>query len=297
MLSLTASSDATAATMEALIERKVQEALRARDEADASSTALPPPGESSPPFDMHQELFGDGGLFSIDLPEGIWSAALVMPLIAPPDIPTASLILFLMPAYVGLAFSVSAQCVCLYYLGGIVKDGGGACDAGGAPLLRIVCLCVLVACVTEGDLLETMRMRRWLRYVPRWDAATQQPIADRLRTSVVARRLTSRAQGGLHRGKPITVTALVTGFTDRYRVLANVGILLPKLAVGVTTLLLSAGYILYADSNEDLILNTVATLFILEVRRVVCLVFVRGSMRGMRGARPLFPAEMRDRRL
>jgi hypothetical protein len=243
------------ATIEDLIKRKVNERFIQQQQDETDATACPPPNTAG---EVHSPLIAmnsEGGISAVELPMGIWSTVMLLPLLAPPRTTWLTLCVMVTPYYVGFVLSMIAQVTFLVYLDDIVRQDGATCGGGGAFMLRLVCLTVLVACVTENDLLETMRMRRWLRFVPRWDPSEHQPIIDRLNKVLAVRRLSAKVESNNpYKPDPITVWALATGITDRYRGMIVLGIMLPKLGIGIATLIYSAGYIAFADSNENLIL-------------------------------------------
>ena len=121
-----------------------------------------------------------------------------------------------------------------------------------------MCLCTLIAFVAAFELREAMALRRFVRSVPIWDEEKHREIITKHHTCLAIKRFTS--VGGAE-----TIAMLATGITDGYRCFAICGLILPKLAIAIATLVYASGYLLHAETNEDTILSTVAAVFVLEV--------------------------------
>ena len=173
------------------------------------------------------------------MPAGIWSAALIAPLLSPD---ATEAVAYSAPLYTGLAMTVFAQCTLIYYLDDVVTEGDDEPSCDGDFACRAVCLCVVTAFVAYSELLETMRLRRWIRMIPKWDEEKHRPIVDKTLTCLAVKRITTEGDESIY--------ALATGITDRYRAFAIIFLVIPKLAIAAVTLVYAAGYVLYAETVE-----------------------------------------------
>lgn len=225
-------------------------------EQQMRALAVNPPNSHSDIFNPYK-LFQkeERGTITLRLPHNAWTAAFISPLIDKnPRVRTV----LVGQQYLSLAATVAAQIVFIVFLVGVVHDGERGCSQG-SKLLRVVATCVLFAQVSSTDLLETMTTYRWLRHVPKWDPTAHEPIADKHQTFLAMRRITSLKRVD-------NVYALATGITDTYRNAMRIGLFM-KALIALVTLVFSAGYINFADSNETVFVNTLATLFILDIDR------------------------------
>lgn len=137
--------------------------------------------------------------------------------------------------------------------------------AGNTSLLRLAAV-VTLTCYCYGELWETVGMLRWILGM----ATT--PTTERLQ---VVRDPESHA-----------LTGVVSGLSSGYKLFATLAVVLPKLALGATLWWYGASYVAMSVDNAELILNTVAVLFVLEIDDQMYAVTVPESMRRVIAALP-----------
>lgn len=152
-------------------------------------------------------------------------------------------IVFLLPWYAALAASVAAQVVFIYFLGHETERIVNECNDNTSVLRLAAVLVLTIYCI--ADLAETARMAVWTLRMP---SAESSEILQLIVDSV------SR--------KP---TGYASGISRRYKALVIIGILLPKLAIGALLWWYGTDYISNSPDNGELILNTVAVVFVLEI--------------------------------
>ena len=160
--------------------------------------------------------------------------------------------------------SVGAQAAFVYFLRAIVDAGfdDRSCDNEGSPYLRGLCLVVLNM-LALTDVVETNDMARWLRMIPEWNAEKHAALQKEHGTFLCVR---SCEMFDKERGR-VTEAGHVfaTGITPRSRALVYACVLVPKVALALAIMVYASAYIVYAPTNEDLLLNSVATVFVLDV--------------------------------
>jgi len=120
-------------------------------------------------------------------------------------------------------------------------------------LLRWACLCVFTA-GTLNDLVQSVNMCIWLYLVP-----------------TVRRHI---AVGYEVNGHGQRVLDSQWGLTASHKTFVSVGVLLPKFAIAGFMFVIGAAYLSISESNDVLILNTVALNFILDIDELLYKVFV-----------------------
>jgi hypothetical protein len=137
-----------------------------------------------------------------------------------------------------------------------------SCDNEGSPHLRGLCLIVLnTLALTDG--VETNDMARWLRMIPEWNAEKHAALQKEHKTFLCVRscEIFDKEEGKVTEAGHV----FATGITRRSRALVYACVLVPKVALALAIMVYASAYIVYAPTNEDLILNSVATVFVLDV--------------------------------
>jgi hypothetical protein len=160
--------------------------------------------------------------------------------------------------------SIGAQAAFVYFLRALVDAGFGdrSCDNEGSPYLRGLYLVVLNM-LTLSNVVETNDMARWLRMVPEWNEEKHAALQKEHNTFLCVRSCETFAKEGERVIEAGHVFA--TGITPCSRALVYACVLVPKVALALAIMVYASAYIVYAPTNEDLILNSVATVFVLDV--------------------------------
>ena len=137
--------------------------------------------------------------------------------------------------------------------------------AGNTSLLRLAAV-VTLTCYCYGEIWETVGMLRWILGM----ATT--PTTETLQ---VVRDPESHA-----------LTGVASGLSRGYKLFATLAVVLPKLALGATLWWYGASYVAMSVDNAELILNTVAVLFVLEIDDQMYAVTVPENMRLVIAALP-----------
>jgi hypothetical protein len=232
------------------------------------------------------------------LPYDAWGMAIFLPLGLPlsEDTHTTNIVRFVMfhlPNYVLLAVTIVVQLTMLKHLREVAisadNDGEVCLDVGFK--LQVACILVLVGSILSTELKWAVDVGKWLLRVPRYDDARHEAIwSDRKRRVSNAEWAKPLMIKRLRHAGDVRVVA-ATGLSLKYKMACIVAIVVPKSVLGFFVAHFSAGFILSADNVEDIVLNGVATLFILEVDDVL----VRLSMpRTLREAFEAIPPLQRD---
>lgn len=110
-------------------------------------------------------------------------------------------------------------------------------------ILQITAIATLT-CYALGDLRETVNMMWWVMYMK------TTPRTERL-------QIVRDVENG--------TDEIASGLSRWYKLFAYVFVVLPKFALGTLLWWYGASYVVMSDSNAELILNTVAVLFVLEI--------------------------------
>merc|ERR1719265_1150519 len=145
----------------------------------------------------------------------------------------------------------------------------------GSTLLRLLCLASLVWTVVAKDMCETVTLGKWMWQFPMYDAEKDGP------------RLKDKDIGFLYIHLEKFDLAIPTTGATRFQQVSVVVLVLIKFCLGCALMKIAAAYVAHAPSNEDLLLNSVAMLFVLDVDELLYAVitpaFVRKMMEQMPG--------------
>lgn len=156
---------------------------------------------------------------------------------------------FYLPVALGLLSALAFQVAITYGLYLTVGSGDDMSCHGGDIFVRLSCLTIFTfSCLT--DLTETLDMHRWVQRLPH--SSLMQPL--QLQKFTKNREVSCRA---------------VTGITTSQKLFFYVCLLLPKLLVVAALFSYGAPYVLHAPDNENLILNSVAMVFVVDIDDIV----------------------------
>ena len=81
--------------------------------------------------------------------------------------------------------------------------------------------------------------------MPKWDEDKHRPIVKKTDTGLAVKRFTPKSGDSVY--------VLAAGITDRYRAVAIICLVIPKLVIAAATLFYAAGYVLYAETVEGIV--------------------------------------------
>jgi len=203
------------------------------------------------PYSPQQVALRSAGVFSVSLPQNIYSAAISAVL----NLGHESMLLGArdIPVFVGAFVSLILQCGLSFYIAWFQFDDAvelGSCRLGGKVFIRVSC--ILVFCMyIFGELNELIDTHFWLnmfRYAHR-----HKPLEIREYEHVT----------GTLVNKP------VTGMTYLERFSLYILILMPKTIMAFALLVFGVPYIAYAQTNDSLLLNTVVLILVAEIDEIV----------------------------
>jgi len=213
------------------------------------------------------------GQYTIRLPKTIFTAVAAIPTVCQArNCKNLSLyILSTGPLFIMSVLTVMAQLGSIWYVFDVTvetKDafeeaGVNQCEAPGSSyFLRLICLCVFVASVLV-DLKESAAMAQYVCHIPTMNKSDldekDEEILKYCNTSLVAKKVR------VIKGNEFNMEVICCGgITTVERMWFWFWIFL-KIAAEGLVLFVGARYVLYADSNENLILNSVALLFITQI--------------------------------
>jgi len=223
-------------------------------------------------FAKTQYIKAQQGEYTIRLPKTIFTAVAALPTICiPPEEKNYGSILCTGPLFIMSVFTVMAQLISIWYVFGITVETKDASEEAGfnqceAPdssyLLRLTCLCVFVASVLV-DLKESAAMVEYVCHIPTMNKSDlnekDKEILNFCRTSLLAKKVKAKCRNYFNMEE-----ICCGGITTIERMWFWFWIFL-KIAAEGLVLFVGARYVLYADSNENLILNSVALLFITQI--------------------------------
>ena len=166
----------------------------------------------------------------------------------------------------GLFCCMALQAVFIYYMADHTYGGQQTCQHG-SMLLRLMCLLVLSWTVMVKDIGESIDVILFANQFPKYDSERDDDILEDGKTGFA-----------YHMISKLGIGVTVTGITSlQFR---GVVILVAfKLLIGCALLYLSAPYVAHADSNEDLLLNSVSMLFVADIDELTYLVLVPLSLK------------------
>ena len=179
------------------------------------------------------------------------------------------IVTLLIPQYVTYLLCVAIQGTFLFYVRTLVSDKDTSIsdvvckepNEGVSSALRLVCMTMNVASVLK-DVGETISMHRWLNSIPRWAKEQQDILEYACKTSGLTDfpfQKYKNDDDGMELLKP------AVGMSTRSRLFAYVSVLLVRLVMASVVLIYGTAYVGSASSDEDLIKDTVAMIFILEI--------------------------------
>jgi hypothetical protein len=150
--------------------------------------------------------------------------------------------------YIPLVVNFAIQGMLLYYFKKITDGYEPECPSDS--WLRFICLAIFIAFVSQ-DMSETYKMFLW-----------------------VVNMKTSRQ----HEEIKVAVsssgeTTLVSGLTLYMKIFNIVVIVLPKLVIGILILVIGCPFLAKSETDEDLLLNTLAAYFIVEIDEYMYTIF------------------------
>lgn len=154
-------------------------------------------------------------------------------------------LLFILPHLVLTYINIGVQAAFIYYIRDVTeteKDGDCLVEVH-----LVIASLIIFSAIIFGDLKETLGMFAYVLYFPTTSKHTELTYTIRVDD-----------QGNKH-------TSIKSGMLPWYKVYVTVTLLLPKLALAITLLMYGTKYICYSKTKEELILNTVAVTFILEI--------------------------------
>jgi hypothetical protein len=227
-----------------------------------------------------EDAIGDGAAFGNDglqrkngniVPkppvQNILVAAVLWPILVTPKYRQQNLWGVVLPQVAGAVLAVAAQAIAIFYtLEHVMKHGSELdaeeserCYTGGACSLRVVCVLTLLAQI-GGEIGDTRQFYLWIARLPPWDD-TDEVVLESLQSGFAVRRLMLHGRGGVE----FNVAHIAAGgVTPNYRDIMYL-VCSIKLLVEAATSICGSGYVLYANSNEELLLNSLALFFILEI--------------------------------
>lgn len=203
------------------------------------------------PFSPQRAALQRAGTYSVGLPPTIFSASIVALLNSGNDC-----CLFWtrdIPVFIATLVSLNLQCGLTLRIAWMQFDETvelGTCYLGGQLSVRVACM-VVFTMFLFGELMELVDMHYWLSMFQPSHKHTPLRIRD------------YEDKSGNHVSKP------VTGVTCLVRFLLYFFVFFPKFLMLIALLIFGIPYIAYARTNTNLLLNTVALLFVAEIDEMV----------------------------
>ena len=206
----------------------------------------------------------NGNIILKPVPNIIFSA-LLWPLIVSPSYAKKHFKCIGLPqvllAVVAMVFQISST---VYIF--LMMEGGGEeanCSGGGSTFLRVICVSVFCSLVWS-EIRESINFFKWTMRLPAWNEEDR-AVLEELRTGFAVQKKTVKVKIG---GDQIEfkVNHIVAGGVVRYYrwLMIFVGSIM-KGIIELGVLVGGTSYIVYANSNENILLNAVSLLFILEI--------------------------------
>lgn len=207
-----------------------------------------------------------------------WNAIMALPLLHDPKAnhPCVDIFYYMAPSVLSLVISVVLQCVCILHLEDIISESVESDCSAASGLLRVACLAVLVAHLLNVDMQETHRMFMWLWHIP-----LRRPEHSDVSMEYAVYLVFDSCEV---MGE--TVYRPATGITRRHRVVVILAVIIPKLALGWCLLYYAAAYVLFAQTNENLILNAVAATFVIDIDDIIFSVCCPNYLKAIMAAIP-----------
>lgn len=184
---------------------------------------------------------------------------------------------YVLPVFFLLFLSLVLNICMIYGVEEAVDESEKSCEEG-SWLLRVGCVAVFILLMMTA-LKECLDIHRWLYRIPR--STTYQTL--RLQKHHTHHVLTV-ADG--RRRAEVTWYEAATGMTRRERCLIYMLMLFPKVVVSVVLIVYGTAYVLYAGSNEDLVLNSVAMAFISDLDKFIYELFLSTTAKTLLSSLP-----------
>lgn len=179
-----------------------------------------------------------------------------------------------------LAFNCTIQALFVYYIGKLVHELIASGDvaafaAEDMPATSLYCpaeaplrlaAVVTLTCYSFGEIFETLDMYWWVMYMKTTPNTEQMQVLYDVES-----------------GEP---TEIASGLSKWFKWFVYLCIILPKFAIGVLLWWYGASYVAMSENNSELILNTVAVLFVLEIDDQLYKVTVPSAIRAVFEALP-----------
>ena len=217
-----------------------------------------PEGE---PYEPNQAVF------KVTLPASVFSSVFLAPLLIDADQRRQKHYIFtlLLPQYMSYIVCLIFQISFVVTVRSLALGMKTAVCGDEHWYLRILCLLVSVGSITV-DLLQTAYMIFWVRCLPTFDPKIHSYVLQYCskhtgRTSIPFQKWKN--------SKGCEVTKPAAGISQLYRIYIYTCIILPKLMLAITLLVYGSVYVISAQSSGDLILNSMATVFILDLDDII----------------------------
>jgi len=204
------------------------------------------------------------------LPNNIWGAVIFVGFNSPRKLSAKALPyhFFLLPS---LIIGIAVQCLFVFYISELVYDAEHTCEHGHI-ILRLLCVAIIVWTITVKDFEEAVAVILWVNTFPTFKKEDLE--------------LTQSKAGFVY--KEISrhgIAVPVTGITclQYYSVCISMA---AKIAIGIALMYLSTAYVAHSDSNENLLLNSVAMLFIADIDELLYTVIVPEFLQKMQQELP-----------
>jgi hypothetical protein len=221
------------------------------------------------------------GSYQMKLPQSMYTSIILMPMVEPPSIPIATLIIVHAPQYLVYLLVICAQfTICGFLYRALDDTKAKVCLNASNSDTFLMFVCVATFCsFCFSDLLETVGIFRWVDKLPLWDEG-QRALVEKMKTgSLIFKEVSKRESIGRCPNQRVTVSKPVTGISKRFKSNIALFVLLPKLAIAIALLFIGSGFILRAEGVSRIVLNTVSVTFVLQVDEYAYRGFTTSSMK------------------
>eukprot|EP00944_MAST-04C_sp_MAST-4C-sp1_P006440 g6440.t1 len=209
---------------------------------------------------------------SYSLPEDIYGALIASFVSLNPDATACqracAALMILSPVLLSFLFAVVGQVAGLYYILNIVQEmqqqqlhNGIKLCMGGDYFLRLICTTAYYATVGIS-IFQTIDLFKWITAVPKYKPEDLH-VLKRLNYTFGLHFSIEKVVGQGREGEVGIKKVAYGGITKVTRVMWYL-IAIFKIILEVTLLVVGSAYILYANTNEDLILNSVSLVFVAD---------------------------------
>mmetsp|Transcript_49499 Transcript_49499/g.130566 ORF Transcript_49499/g.130566 Transcript_49499/m.130566 type:complete len:336 (+) Transcript_49499:68-1075(+) len=232
----------------------------------------------------------ENSVLTLRLPDTLWCSTILVPLLNFGSISPGfwfQLMMVWLPQYGALLVSVCIQSILIAYLRQATLDQLQTRDAcpDDVSYLRFVAICVLTMWVLATEGMQIFATLRWLAAIPSWQPVRHEQILTAVRSRQQRAQPIRLALHVYHQrasaGPQRKFTMFATGITRKYRTFVFLLLIIPRFLLGSACLYYSAGFITLAETIQDLILNALATAFIMEVDDTLFNLFTSGVVQRM----------------